>query len=148
MSFSDALGVFGVVIGLAGLAYAVYQSDQRRKLQRHVRAQCWHIYSKANNANGILQASLRKYKEAHASNMDIGLVEIMSKADAFGQELFKETIRQIQFAEPSFTHETIEQWVGEGKLDKDHVILFKQICVSEEKTSPTAITKTAEETPR
>lgn len=148
MSISDILGVIGVVIGLAGLVYAVYQTSERRKLEKHVRAQSWHIYAKANNANGITQASLRKYKEAHAGNMDVGVVEIMSKADAFGQELFKETIRQIQFAEPSFTHETVEQWVGEGKLDKDHAILFKQICVSEEKTSPTAVTKTAGETPR
>lgn len=45
MSVSDILSVFGVVIGLAGLAYAVYQSDQRRKLEKHVRAPSWQIYS-------------------------------------------------------------------------------------------------------
>ncbi len=130
MSFSDVLGVIGVVLAVVCLVYAKYQTREKKKLEEHVRSQAWYIYSKANNVTGIAQASLREYKQAHAQNLNTQVLELMSKTDAFGQDLFKETIRQIQLAEPDFSHKQIEAWVSDGKLDKDHATLFKALCIS------------------
>lgn len=134
MVFSDILGVIGVVLAIVGIAYAVYQTHEKRKLEEYVRSQAWYIYSKANNVTGIAQASLNAYKQAHAQNLNTQLLELMAKTDAFGQDLFKETIRQIQLAEPKFTHTKINTWVENGKLDEDHAALFKGICVSDSDT--------------
>lgn len=129
MSFSDALGIVGVVLGIASLIYAYYQTKERRKLEEFVRSQSWYVHSMANNMTGIAQASLRTYKQHHAESIANEVLEVMSKTDAFGQDLFKETIRQIQLSEPVFSKETISEWIADGKLDKDHAALFEQLCV-------------------
>ncbi len=130
MSFSDILGVIGVVFAVISLVYAIYQTREKKKLEEYARSQAWYIYSKANNVTGIAQASLGTYKQAHAQTLNTQVLELMAKTDAFGQDLFRETIRQIQLAEPDFTHNQIDIWVSEGKLDKDHAALFKALCVS------------------
>ena len=130
MSFSDTLGVIGIVLAVISLVYAVYQTREKKKLEEYVRSQAWYIYSKANNVTGIAQAGLGAYKQAHAQSLNTQVLELMAKTDAFGQDLFKETIRQIQLAEPDFTHNQIDVWVSDGKLDKDHAALFKALCVS------------------
>lgn len=130
MNLSDILGIVGVLLGISGLVYAIYQTRERKKLEEFVRSQSWYVYSKANNVTGIAQASLRTYKQAHAQNQSIEVIELMAKTDAFGQDLFRETIRQIQLSEPVFTKSQIASWVAEGKLDKEHAALFEQLCVS------------------
>lgn len=131
MSFSEILGVVGVVLAVISLVYAVYQTREKKKLEEYVRSQAWYIYSKANNVTGIAQAGLGAYKQAHAQSLNTQVLELMAKTDAFGQDLFRETIRQIQLAEPDFTHDQIDVWVSDGKLDKDHAALFKALCVSD-----------------
>lgn len=130
MSFSDTLAVIGLVLAVVGLAYAVYQTREKKKLEEYVRSQAWYIYSKANNVTGIVQASLNAYKQEHALNLNTQVLELMAKSDAFGQDMFKETIRQIQLSEPEFTQEQIAAWVADGKLDADHSVWFKGLCVS------------------
>lgn len=139
MELSEMLGIIGVIVGIVGLLYAVYQNNERRKLAKFVRSQAWYLYSKANNANGITQAAFNEYKEAHADSLNLKVVELLAKADAFGQDLFKETIRQIQLSETKFSRQQILEWVKEGKLDKQYVPLFEQICVSNDKTPDKAI---------
>ena len=130
MNFSDILGIVGVLLGIAGLGYAVYQTSEKQKLQEFVRSQSWYVYSKANNVTGIAQASLHAYKKTHTQNQSMDVIELLAKADAFGQDLFRETIRQIQLSEPVFTKAQIARWVADGKLDRDHAALFDQLCVS------------------
>jgi hypothetical protein len=139
MSFSDILGVIGIVFAVVSLVYAVYQTREKKKLEDYARSQAWYIYSKANNVTGIAQASLGAYKLAHAEALNTEVLELMAKTDAFGQDLFRETIRQIQLAEPDFTHNLIDAWVSDGKLDKDHAALFKALCVSN--NAPTSVSK-------
>ncbi len=131
MSFSDILGIMGILLGIAGLAYAVYQAHEKLKLQEFVRTQSWYVFSKANNVTGIAQAALSAYKQSHSQHQSIEIIELLAKTDAFGQDLFRETIRQIQLNEPLFTRAQIAQWVVDGKLDKDHAPLFEQLCISE-----------------
>ena len=130
MTFSDILCVIVLVLPVIGLVYAMYQTREKKKLEEHVRSQSWYIYSKANNVSGIVQASLSAYKHAHAQNVNIEVLELMARTDAFGQDLFTEPIRQIQLAEPELTHQEIGAWVADEKLDKDYAALFKALCVS------------------
>lgn len=60
---------------------------------------------------------------------------MLAKTGAFGQALFRETIRQIQLSEPAFTKAQIAKWEAAGKLDKDHAPLFDQLCISSDAAS-------------
>lgn len=62
MSLTDALTITGFVIGVVGLAYAIYQGTERRRLERFVRSQSWYTYAKANNVTGIIQYAFQVYK--------------------------------------------------------------------------------------
>jgi hypothetical protein len=130
---SQATGIIGVAIGIAGLIYAVYQGRENKKLKNYNRSQAWYIYQKANNVTGIIQHTAHAYKESHTPPHDNKVIELLSKSDAYGQELFKETIRQIQLAEPEFNEKSIDRWVSAGKLDPDHKNLFVQIAINDGK---------------
>lgn len=132
MIVSDIVGVMGLLLAFVGLAYAVYQSREKKKLKEYIRSQAWYIYAKANNVAGIAQASLDAYKQTYGQNLDIQVLELMTKTNAFGQELFKETIRQIQLSEPQYDNDKIDLWIESGRVDKDHGVLFKIICVSDD----------------
>jgi hypothetical protein len=82
---------------------------------------------------GIVQHAFERYKTTHAANLDVTTVELLAKGDAFGQDLFKETIRQIQLAEPKFDASSIDEWVSEGKLGNDHKALFLQTAIENPK---------------
>jgi len=124
MSFSDWLGIAGLLIGLVGIAYAVYENRSKKRLSDYIRAQNWHIYAKANNASGSVQLALAKYKSITQHNIDPEALEWLSKADAFSQDVFKDVVRQIQVSEPTFDAQTIQRWVDEGRIAKKHLPLF------------------------
>lgn len=109
MSLTDTLTIAGFVIGVVGLAYAIYQGTERRRLERFVRSQSWYTYAKANNVTGIIQHAFQVTKTKQSTNLDPDLLELLSKSDAFSQDLFKETIRQIQLAEPRFDSASIQR---------------------------------------
>lgn len=131
MNLSDFLGIVGVVLGVASLAYAYHQNRERKKLEEFMRSQSWYVFAKANNMSGIAQASLQTYKKAHEEQKNNEVIEIMAKADAFGQDLFKETIRQIQLSEPIYSKSTIAGWVADGKIGLEHAALFEQLCATQ-----------------
>lgn len=138
MTGSDWLGVAGLIVGIAGLAYAVYENRSKARLSDYIRAQNWHIYSKANNANGSVQLALQKYKQAASQTVDLEVFEWLSKADAFGQDVFKDVIRQIQVSEPSFTAQDVERWVREKRVAEKHAPLFYALTPANESLQPTA----------
>ena len=70
---------------------------------------------------------MRLYKERHEGSLDPEVIEELSRADAFGQEVYKESVRQIHFSEPSFKKENIENWVSEGKISESAKPLFLQL---------------------
>ncbi|MEC9262173.1 MAG: hypothetical protein VYD53_12590 [Pseudomonadota bacterium] len=138
MTGSDWLGVAGLIVGIAGLAYAVYENRSKARLSDYIRAQNWHIYSKANNANGSVQLALQKYKQEANQVVDLEAFEWLSKADAFGQDVFKDVIRQIQVSEPSFTVQDVERWVGEKRVSEKHAPLFYALTPANKSHQPTA----------
>jgi len=147
MNLSDILAVIGIVVGVAGFLFAIYQARERQKIQEFVRSQSWYVFSKANNVSGIAQASLRTYKKYHEEDQHTEVIELLAKTDAFGQDLFRETIRQIQLSEPVFTRAQITQWVAEGKLDSQHVPLFEMLCISSDVTSKNSVVRGEPEQP-
>jgi hypothetical protein len=130
---SDFIGIVGLIIGIIGLAYALYQGTERSKLETFVRSQAWYLFSKANNTTGIIQHALKMYKDLHKDQLNYELLEVIAKSDAFGQDLFKETIRQIQLAEPCFDQAVIQKWINEGKLNEDFRQLFMQLAIEQDK---------------
>jgi hypothetical protein len=130
LDFNLFLGVAGLLVGLAGFGFALYQGSERKKLERYLRSQNWHLYSKANNSNGSLQKAFDLYKANHSGHLSPDVVEWLSKADAFGQDVFKDIVRQIQLAEPKFDEQRIEAWVETGKVSDQHAKeLFRKILV-------------------
>ena len=142
MSTSDIIGIVGIVLAIIGLGYAVYQSREKKKLEDHVRSQAWYIYSMANNVTGIAQASLNTYEQLHAHDLNTQVLKLLAKTETFGQDLFRETIRQIQLSEPAFTQKKIANWVAQGKVDEDHAILFRGICVDDHNVPISSDTET------
>lgn len=110
---------------VVGPTIAFYQRQERKKLENYNKSQAWYLYSKTNNMTGIAQRSLDVYKKVHAENMNLELLELLSKTSAHGLDLFRETARAIQLSEPDFTEDAIERWVKMGKIDgADHRSLF------------------------
>jgi hypothetical protein len=127
VSLGDWTGIIGVVLAIASLAYARLENRSRARLSDYIRAQNWSLYAKASNANGHTQTALAKLKSLGAPNINLDVLEYLSKADAFGQDLFKDVVRQIKFSEPQFDDQTVSRWLHEGRISASHVLLFRQL---------------------
>ena len=99
-----------------------------RSVEEYIRANNWFNHQRANNANGTVQSALNLYKEKHKDKIEASVLEQLSRADAHGQEVFKESIRQIHISEPSFTKVDFERWIREGKLNEEKMKLFMQLA--------------------
>src|SRR5262245_10964283 len=127
LTFSDWLGIIGVMLAVLGFVYGWWENRKRARLSDFVRAQNWSLFNKASVANGHAQLALAKYKTLGKESVDLEVLELLSKADAFGQDLFKDSVRQIQFSEPVFDDTTVSRWVREGRVQEGHAILFRQL---------------------
>jgi hypothetical protein len=135
MNLSDIIGVLGVIVGVVSLGYAIYERNSRARLERFFRAQNWALLDKASNANGHTQIALTKYKSLGNEKIDLDVLEFLSKADAFGQDVFKDTIRQIHYSEPEFDNETISRWIKEDRVAEKHRNLFLRLTPADQSNS-------------
>lgn len=110
------ISVAGAIFGAAGLITGYFQNKQKIQFQKVVRANNWYNFQRANNASGILQNAISLYTKEHEQDINPKVLAQLSKADAFSQEVYKESIRQIHFTEPSFTKHDIETWLKDGKI--------------------------------
>jgi hypothetical protein len=122
------LSYVGVVVGIIGFIYAVFENRKRIKLNEFIRSNNWFNYQRVNNSTGEVQLTLKLYREKHKTQIDPDVLQELAKADAFGQEVLKEIIRQIHLSEPSFTAKDFERWKKEGKLTEENVVLFKKFA--------------------
>lgn len=129
----DILTILGTIVTVLSFCFAIWEHQSRKKLEDFVRAQNWAMFSKASNANGHTQMALAKYKELEADKIKPEILEFLSKADAFGQDVFKDVIRQIRFSEAIFDHETINRWEEEGRIAKKYVSLFRELAPADKK---------------
>jgi hypothetical protein len=123
------LELSGWLIGAVSFVFALLTELRRRRLSDVIRSNNWFLYQKADNSVGHAQHALVIYKQVHKENIDPGVVEILSKGDAFGQDVLKDTIRLIQMHEPSFSKGDFDRWNKEGKLAPDKVALFSKFAV-------------------
>jgi hypothetical protein len=125
----DITGIIGGGIGIIGLVYAFYRGRQYRKLRNFNRTQAWFIYSKARNIAALIQNTATRYRIQHMRGIDTVILEFLSKGEAYSQELIKETIRQIQLAEPLFDQSAFQRWISAGKIDEMDKALFVQMAI-------------------
>jgi hypothetical protein len=126
------IGIFGLLIGLIGFGYAVYQGSERKKLQKLARTQAWVLYNKANNLTGIIQTARSKYIERYKENTDPEVSDLLSKSSAFGLEAFRESVRQIQISEPKFDFDSIALWEKQEKITStDHKRIFTDLVIDD-----------------
>ncbi|MFA7556043.1 MAG: hypothetical protein WCY88_17500 [Spongiibacteraceae bacterium] len=122
----EIISYVSLFFGVVGFAYAIYQDRERKKLNEYVRANNWFNYQRMENSNGTIQLAKDKYIARYKDDIDIEILNHLAMADAHGQELLKESIRQIQIAEPSFCHKDFDRWLKEGKISESKVALFKR----------------------
>ena len=138
MMFTEWTGVIGLLIGVLSFGYALWEKRSRKRLEQYIRAQNWALFNKANNANGHTQRALGKYKLLGKDAMDPEVLEYLCKADAFGQDVFKDVIRQIHFSEIVFDDDTVSRWVREGRITEKHAELFRQLTPANKPMQPTS----------
>lgn len=124
--------VAALIVTVASLAYAIYQGNQRRELERFIQSEAWYLYAKASNTNSQYQNAMELYKQRHRGDIDPLFIESMAKGDAFGQDLTRETVRLIQLSEPTFDNAQIDAWLGYNKIDPGHKRLFEAIAVNQQ----------------
>jgi hypothetical protein len=127
VTLRDWTGIVGVLLALLSLGYAFWENRSRARLADYVRTQNWSLYAKASNSNGHTQTALAKLKALGGAHVNLEVLEYLSKADAFGQDVFKDSVRQIKFSEPKFDDETISRWIREGRIAEHHALLFRQL---------------------
>ena len=128
--------IISPILGIAGLLYALYQGSERRKLSNYIRSQSWYLYEKANNLTGTIQNAEAKYREKHNEQLDVETIGLLSTVNSLGQNMFNETIRQIQLSEPKFDFKHIELWFKQGKISiTAHKSLFALLVVGDDTPS-------------
>jgi hypothetical protein len=71
------------------------------------------------------------HTKAYTDNLDMTVVESLSRADAFGQDVLRDIIRQIQISEPNFSRETIQPWFSEGRIEASLLPQFNNLTISD-----------------
>lgn len=125
--------IAGIIIGLIGLVVGYWQNRQKASFERLVRANNWFNLQQASNSNGTLQLALNLYKQKHSDDLSTEVLEQLSRADAFGQSVTKESVRQIHLFEPSFTKDDISAWETEGKISEALKKVFLQLAEKDKK---------------
>ncbi len=134
---SELIQFAGFIIGIVGFVYAVYVDRTRANMTKYLRAQSWHSFAKAINAHGLAGQALDKYKEqSNTKIIDPQLLQDLSQAVAVNNDIFMDSIRQIQYLEPSFTREDINRWFDEGKISENNKKFFSLLCTAANKTNP------------
>lgn len=123
--------LISIIIGIVGLIVGYFQNRQKAHFQRIIRANSWYNFQRAKNSNGTLQSAIQYYKYIHNNSIDSEVLSQLTKSDAFGQEVYKEAIRQIHFSEPSFTILDIDRWEKAGKINERDKIFFANLVESE-----------------
>jgi hypothetical protein len=121
--------IIGTLFGLVSIVIAIFQTNEKKRLQNLIRTKNWFNYERANVTNGLTQETVRLYKSRHMNNIDADVLENISKIDAFGQEIYMSSIDQIQIFEPSFNRDDFEKWRQEGKITDDKYKLFMKFTV-------------------
>ena len=120
----DFVSIISLSTGFIGIAIALYQGSERRKLQHYLNSQSWHIFTLVNMSFAATQTASKLYKERNCSNIDAEIIELLAKSDSLNTTLFIESIRQINLSEQNFNFETIALWKQQGKINEEQEKFF------------------------
>lgn len=116
------LAYISVALGVAGIAYGIYQDRLRIKIARQSRAQAWSTYQTSKNALGFF-LDYMKSEDAPPET------PYSSQAHARLDELYQKTIQHVISQYPKVTPEEIEKWLRNGRINDYAVESFKiQTC--------------------
>jgi len=100
-----------VALGVAGLAYGVYQNRLKTRIERLATLQAWDVYQSAYQALGWLNNALA---ETDASTKE----NILAKAHARADSHYSKTIHNLYTHHNRVTPELIDKWVSEGRIEE------------------------------
>lgn len=130
---NEIINYISIALAVIGLGIGYWQNRQKVQFQKIIKANNWFNFQRTSNANGTLQQAIDAYKDKHSENLNPEVIDLLSKSDAFGQEVYKESIRQIHFSEPDFTKKDIEIWEADGKISPQSKKFFMQLTEHKEK---------------
>lgn len=118
----------GLFITICSTLFGVMQYSEKKRFRNYIRDNNWFGFQRSDNTSATIQHAKMLYMKKYSASIDPEILDHLSMADAFSQELVKESVRQIQISEPSFTINDFKRWELEGKLRPDKVQLFKMFA--------------------
>jgi len=122
----NTIAIASFLLAIISVGVAIYQGFERKRLDLFVKNQAWHNYSLILRAWGIQQSSFNKYKDIYGKDVDLELLEQLSKTDTFLHALHLESIRQIQLSESNFDIQLVNLWQYIGRISESQAKAFKE----------------------
>ena len=105
------LAWISVALGVAGLAYGIYQNRQKVNVERLATLQAWEVFQSAYQALGWLNNA---QGEPDTSKKEL----ILAKAHARADSHYTKTIHNIYTHHDKITPELIDKWISEGRIEE------------------------------
>ncbi len=105
------LAWISVALGVAGVAYGIYQNRQKVYIKRLATLQAWEMFQSAYQALGWLNNAL---KEENSSKKESIFAEAHARADSH----YSKTIHNLYTHHEKITPELIEKWISEGRIEE------------------------------
>ncbi|MDG4559921.1 MAG: hypothetical protein P9E88_01360 [Candidatus Competibacter sp.] len=105
------LAWFSVGLGVAGLAYGIYQNRLKERVERLATLQAWEVYQSAYQALGWLVNALNEPDPAKREN-------ILGQARARSDSHYSKTIHNLYTHHDKVTPELVDKWVSEGRIEE------------------------------
>lgn len=125
---SNILGFVGVLIGALGLVYAWYANRERVKVEKFIRAAGWDLYNKVSNENAYVQMVSDLLIDENIDKLKV--ISQISKADAFGQYILRDTAKIIHHVEAKFEEDLVNKWVESERIFSSHKEVFMALTPS------------------
>lgn len=103
------LAWISVGLGVAGLAYGIYQNRQKRYIERLATLQAWDIFQSAYQALGWLNNAL---EESDPKARELTLAKSQARPDSH----YTKTIHNLYTHHDKVTPELIDRWINEGRI--------------------------------
>ena len=101
-----------VALGVAGLAYGIYQNRLKASIERLATLQAWDVYQSAYQALGWFNNAI---EEADTHKKEIILAQAHARADSH----YSKTIHNLYTHHAKISPELIDKWISEGRI-KEH----------------------------
>lgn len=111
------LSWISVALGVAGLAYGLYQNKLKENIERLTNLQAWEVYQSSYRSLGWLN---RAIEETDLIKRELDLAQAQARADFHN---FK-TIHNLYTHQTKVTPELIDKWIKEGRIEEHSRINF------------------------